>query len=246
MLVLIHLTIHHPTAGELSSLLCNTTTHASVPSASAYVQRSSSTAFTPLAGVSVDGVSIFNVNSANQVDPFYPTGGFSAEGADQCLSHPGGGGEFHYHVGSGCPLNPPANVSNCSPTIGCLNNVANYSIGMFSSYKTLTVIGIGKDGHIIYGPYLSSGARVTSGFDICNGMFHDSIGNYAYFVTNTYPYITGCFGPGNYPNFKPNCTTNPPASYTKSSYASSSSTSNDAISNVLSPIGSLVHSSHSS
>jgi hypothetical protein len=100
---------------------------------------------------------------------------------------------------------------------------------MFSSYKNLTVIGIAKDGHVIYGPYLSLGLQVTSGFYICNGMFYDSIGNYGYFATTTYPYITGCFGPGNYPSFAPICTTNPPAGYTKSSYATSFSTSNTSV-----------------
>ena len=225
------------TAGQLSNILCNITSQSTVPSTSNYVQYASTQSLSVTAGIAVDGVHIFNVNSANQVDPFYPTGGFTAEGADQCLSHPGGGGEFHYHSGSGCMLNPPSgNLSGCSPTIGCLNNVGPYSVGLFSSYRTLTVIGIAKDGHIIYGPYLSSGTQVTSGFDICNGMFHDSIGNYGYFATSTYPYITGCFGPGNYPNFLPNCTTNPPSSYTKSIYTSSSSTSNDAASNIPSSI----------
>lgn len=224
------------TAGQLSNILCNISSASSVPSPSNYVQRTTAQSMSVTAGIAVDGLHIFNVNSANQVDPFYPTGSFAAEGADQCLSHPGGGGEFHYHSGSGCMLNPPqGNVSNCSPQINCLNNVGPYSVSMFSSYRTLTVIGIAKDGHVIYGPYLSSGIQVTSGFDICNGMFYDSIGNYGYFSTNTYPYIIGCFGPGNYPSFLPNCTTNPPSAYTKSSYASSSSTStSDAMSTISS------------
>lgn len=50
-------------------------------------------------------------------------------------------------------------------------------------------------------------------------MFYDSMGNYAYFATRTYPYVVGCFGPGNYPTFLPNCTTNAPAAYNKSIYA---------------------------
>ncbi|UJR07703.1 hypothetical protein I4U23_011988 [Adineta vaga] len=213
-------------AGELSKLLCNISNHADVPTASSFVMYQSSMAMSVIAGVAIDGISIFNVNSANQVDPFYPNpSSYAAEGADQCLSHPGGGGELHYHIGSGCTVNPPSgNLTGCSPEIGCLNNIANYSVQTFSSLKTLTVIGIAKDGHVIYGPYLSSGTQVTSGFDICNGMFYDSIGNYGYFATSTYPYLTGCFGPGTYPNFKPNCTTNPATSYTKSSYANSSST----------------------
>jgi hypothetical protein len=89
-----------------------------------------------------------------------------------------------------------------------------------------------KDVHAIYSPYLSSSTKVRSGFDICNGMFYDSIGNYAYFATTTYPDITGCFEPGNYPNFLPNCTTNPPTSYIKSSFATSFSTSSGAALNI--------------
>jgi hypothetical protein len=62
-------------------------------------------------------------------------------------------------------------------------------------------------------------------------MFFDSIGNYGYFVTQTYPYITGCFGPGNYPTgISLNCTTNGPSTYTKSSYAVSFTTSSNSTS----------------
>ena len=211
------------TAAALTGIICNISTHSSVPSASAYVLKPNSMPINVLAGVALDGVSILNVNSINQVDPFYPPTGYSPEGADQCLSHPTGAGEFHYHIASGCILNPPqGNLSGCSPNIGCSTNVAGYSISSFSSYTRLTVIGIAKDGHVIYGPYTSSGTQVTSGFDICNGMFYDTIGNYGYFVTQTYPYITGCFGPGNYPSFKPNCTTNPANAYTMSTATSTS------------------------
>ncbi|CAF3754318.1 unnamed protein product [Adineta steineri] len=226
------------TTAAVSALLCNVTNQGSVPATSAYNRSQISTPQDALAGVAVDGVEILNANSANLVDPFYPAGGYPSEGADQCISHPAPtSGEYHYHVASGCMVNPPAgNLTGCGPDIGCLNNVANYSLKMFSSYKNLTVIGIAKDGHVIYGPYDSSGKQVTSGFDVCNGMFYDSIGNYAYFATTTYPYITGCFGPANYPNAKPNCTTNPAQSYTKSIYAASMSTSVATILNVSSSI----------
>ena len=217
---------HSPTTvAALNAIVCNISGQSTVPTASAFTLSQNSVPAGALAGIAVDGVSILNVNSLNNVDPFFPNpSSFGSEGADQCLSHPAGMGEYHYHVASGCMVNPPSgNLSNCSPNIGCLNNVGSYSVQMFSSYRTLTVIGIAKDGHVIYGPYTSAGVQVTSGFDICNGMFYDSIGNYGYFATSTYPYVTGCFGPGNYPSVKPNCTTNPAGSYTKSSYASSMS-----------------------
>ena len=217
------------TVTALSALNCNISSQTSVPTNSAYMESPGSTRLNVLAGVAIDGVNILNVNSMNQIDPFYPPAGFQPEGADQCLSHPAGNGEFHYHIASGCMVNPPqGNLTNCSPNIGCLNNVSGYSLQTFSSSKNLTVIGIAKDGHVIYGPYLSTGAQVTSGFDVCNGMFYDSIGNYGYFATTTYPYVTGCFGPGNYPNVTPNCTTNPATAYTKSSYAISFTTSNSS------------------
>lgn len=44
------------------------------------------------------------------------------------------------------------------------------------------------------GPYSSTGALHT-GLDVCNGKF-DSKLNYAYYATTTYPYLSGCFGPG--------------------------------------------------
>ncbi|CAF3513254.1 unnamed protein product [Rotaria sp. Silwood1] len=212
---------HNPTTeSQLNSILSNISNQASVPSASNYVSKSSSDSFNTLAGISVDGVTILNVNSANNVDPFYPAGNFTPESVDACLGHPNPSNNgYHYHIASGCALNPPTGkIASCKNTPACNASVANYTISTFSSYRTLTVIGIAKDGHVIYGPYNSNGQEVTSGFDICNGMFYDSIGNYAYFATRTYPYITGCFGPGNYPSVLPSCTTNKPKAYTKSSY----------------------------
>ncbi|CAF1240060.1 unnamed protein product [Rotaria sordida] len=209
------------TSSQLDSIVCNISSQASVPSVSNYVSYSSSGSFNTLAGICVDGVTILNVNSANNVDPFYPTGTYASELVDACLGHPNAASNgYHYHIASGCALNPPTGtIGSCKSTSACNASIANYSISKFSSYRTLTVIGIAKDGHVIYGPYDSTGAEVTRGFDICNGMVYDSIGNYAYFATRTFPYITGCFGPGNYPSFLPSCTTNKPAAYTKSIYA---------------------------
>jgi hypothetical protein len=62
--------------------------------------------------------------------------------------------------------------------------------------------------------------------------FYDSIGNYAYFATTKYPYVAGCMGPENYPSFQPKCTTNPAASYTKSSYAAAFSTASNVSTSV--------------
>ena len=209
------------TQSALSQLVCTLTNQANVPTASGYVNYGS-TDLSTTAGVSVDGVLIFNVDSANNIDPFYPPAGGTAEMVDSCLAHCQNTGMYHYHMASGCAVNPPTgSITSCARNYACGSSIANYSLTSFASYQTLTVIGIARDGHVIHGPYLSSNTRVTSGFDVCNGMFYDSIGNYAYFATSTYPYLTGCFGPGNYPSFGPNCTTNGVPSYTMSRFAMS-------------------------
>ena len=70
-------------------------------------------------------------------------------------------GTYHYHIGTGCALDPPSNpVSSCSSVSECSSNIANYSISLFNNYRSLNVIGIAKDGHAIYGPYDSTGTEV--------------------------------------------------------------------------------------
>ena len=228
------------TQAALSQLVCTLTNQANVPSASGYVNYGS-TGLSTTAGVSVDGVLIFNVDSANNIDPFYPPAGGSAEMVDSCLAHCQNTGIYHYHIASGCAVNPPTgNITACARNYACSSSIANYSLTSFASYQTLTVIGLARDGHAIYGPYLSASTRVTAGFDVCNGMFYDTIGNYAYFATSTYPYLTGCFGPGNYPSFGPNCTMNGVSSYTMSSFAMSFVSGNSNNSTVASTVSSTV------
>jgi hypothetical protein len=214
--------VHSPTSqSELDAIVCDITNQKSAPSSSNLVTYSTATPLETLAGVSIDNVAIFNVNSLEDVDPFYPPSGYAAEMVDACLAHPQANGVYHYHMASGCAVSPPSgNISTCSAITACSSDIASYSLTLFpSSAKKLTVIGIAKDGHVIYGPYLSNGKLITSGVDICNGMFYDSAGNYAYFATTKFPYITGCFGPGNYPSFGPSCTSNGYSSYSMSTFA---------------------------
>ena len=156
--------VHNPsTQAALYGIVCNISNQASPPSGSAYVNNMVSLSLTTVAGVSVDGVSIEYVNSANNIDPFYPPSNYTAETADQCLGHPNFGGVHHYHMASGCALNrPTGSLQPCSSISGCSSNISNYGISLFNSYRNLTVIGIAKDGHIIYGPYYSSGVEVSS------------------------------------------------------------------------------------
>ena len=90
-----------------------------------------------------------------------------------------------------------------------------------SAYRTgIVVVRRAKDGHLVYGPYQADGTLVTAGFDVCGGVWFDEDGDgapetYAYFATDTFPYYSGCFGPGNFPEHTPQCTTNPPAGYVR-------------------------------
>ncbi|CAF0727758.1 unnamed protein product [Adineta steineri] len=107
-------------------------------------------------------------------------------------------------------LNPPTNnILSCSSTSACNSNITPYSISTFNSYRNLNVIGIVKDEHHIYGSYDSNGTETTKGFDMCNGMFYDLIGNYIHFTTRTYSYIKEYFGPSNFSNVVLSYTTNP-------------------------------------
>ncbi len=77
----------------------------------------------------------------------------------------------------------------------------------------LDVVGIAKDGHIIYGVQNAAGAAWT-GYDYCNGIFLDGDNDgtkeeYSYVSTITFPYQVGCFGNANTPaTYAPECTTN--------------------------------------
>jgi hypothetical protein len=128
------------TVAVLNSLICNKSIQLIVPATSVYTQSAISMPLNALSGIAVDGVNIINVNNLEQVDAFYPPTIIRPEGADQCLSHPAENGEYHYHIASGCMVNPhPGNLIVRSPTIGCLNNVSNYSLQTLTSCKTLTV-----------------------------------------------------------------------------------------------------------
>lgn len=57
------------------------------------------------------------------------------------------------------------------------------------------IIGIAKDGHVLYGPHKADGSLWGCfDHDVCNGKFFDD-GHYAYVSTQTFPYTIGCWGP---------------------------------------------------
>jgi hypothetical protein len=57
------------------------------------------------------------------------------------------------------------------------------------------VVGLAKDGHVIYGPYNDYGELWScDDVDYCNGFFLDDT-SYGYASTTFFPYTVGCWGP---------------------------------------------------
>lgn len=70
------------------------------------------------------------------------------------------------------------------------------SVFTSASQKKKFVIGIAKDGHLIYGPFKSDGSLwQPCDVDICNGVIEGT--SYNYVATLFFPYTVGCWGPGN-------------------------------------------------
>ena len=210
------------TQDEVDALVCNITRHEAVPLSSGYALHGASNLHTSF-GTALDGMNLFNAMSADAADPFYPTtyntssgeskGSDVAEKIDACLEHPQATGIFHYHSMPPCMLNHSIDGSQPSNTIA---DIKSWMLTGFQASDGLLVMGVAKDGHLVYGPYQADGTLVTAGFDVCGGVWFDEDGDgapetYAYFATDTFPYYSGCFGPGNFPEHTPQCTTNPPA-----------------------------------
>lgn len=69
------------------------------------------------------------------------------------------------------------------------------------------MIGLAKDGRLIYGPFDENGKLWRAcDLDLCNGRIIN--GHYAYVATPYYPYLIGCWGPSNNITFQPSCTSN--------------------------------------
>lgn len=69
-------------------------------------------------------------------------------------------------------------------------------------------IGIALDGHIIWGPFKDETTVFDScDVDICNGRVIG--GQYGYVANIRHPYFVGCWGPGNFPEYRQQCTYNP-------------------------------------
>ena len=208
------------TQDEVNDALCDIQVHSAVPEESHFelLGRGSMRTTT---GIALDGIPYFNQMSADNVDPFYPawvppaTGRLPpVEAVDMCLGH---ATLYHYHMISPCVIAPGSQGDEPGPCRARGRNPCDPVEQAMSEYPAeLVVIGIAKDGHVMYGPYLSNGEEaVEAGLDVCNGAvgLAECDDSYAYFGTRTFPYLSGCFGAGGRPDFVPQCTTNGPSSY---------------------------------
>lgn len=84
-----------------------------------------------------------------------------------------------------------------------------YALSYYTNYaKTLTVLGMAKDGHIIVGPYDNDGNEYScKNLDACWGTYL-SDGSYAYIFNEKFPYGVNCFGAGGYNTYEATCSTN--------------------------------------
>jgi len=166
-------------------------------------------------GIAINGVAFQFANQIDQ-DPVYPINEANEQPLDICLGHNqrnSDSGMYHYHDISPC-INPNfldgKTMSECSSNSVCNNSKVGWKISGYEDWKYKKVIGIAKDGHVLYGPYDDSGQlwQIDS-VDCCNGAWFDN--DYFYVGTRWHPYSVGCHGPYSFPRndgLYPQCSTN--------------------------------------
>ena len=172
------------------------------------------------AGMALSGMHIFNALDAYNRDAVEN----EAQSLDSCYSHPQGSGILHYHYWSPCikaglgwaSTTSPSTLCRATTDQECMTDPQTYTLtsaksGQVPAFQDTSnfggLLGIARDGHIIVGPYNSSGTQWTcDDHDICNGAFID--GQYVYVSTGTFPYLVGCWGPGPQQTFQASCSTN--------------------------------------
>ena len=167
---------------------------------------------TTASGIAISGANIFNALAAGNED--------AVENEwvtlDQCLTHPTPFGEYHYHMWSPCAHKGNGWASTsvapdmCKDLDACRSDPIGFAVekgwSNVSAYGYGDIVGISRDGHMIYGPYNADGDFWgCSQHDVCNGAFVE--GNYVYVSTKEFPYILGCFGPGPQQSYTVSCTT---------------------------------------
>jgi hypothetical protein len=142
----------------------------------------------------------------HQEDPVYPITVVNEQPLDLCLGHNqqnSESGMYHYHDISPC-LNPAflqgKTMTDCASDAACNEDITTWALSGYEGMKAKTVIGIAKDGHVLYGPYDDSGELwQTNDVDACNGAWSADRSDYFYVGTRWHPYLVGCLGPSNFP-----------------------------------------------
>ena len=144
--------------------------------------------------IALSGGYIFNGVDAEHLDT-------SAEEAlDQCLSETTEFGRFHYRSWSHCASSDGSAPSDQAPghcDEACAADPTSFAVsqGLGEGADYRAVVGLARDGHLVYGPYNSNGDLWScSEHDICNGAFMED-GSYAYVSTAAFPYVASCWGP---------------------------------------------------
>jgi hypothetical protein len=117
-----------------------------------------------------------------------------------------------YRSLSPCLKSPPTSTTPGENTsVTALSKLGElYEENWISTSNYGNVVGIAKDGHVIFGPYNANGELwACDDLDFCNGFFLTDT-SYAYASTTFFPYTVGCWGPadGQLGDFTPSCTTN--------------------------------------
>merc|ERR1711898_42313 len=144
---------------------------------------------------------------------------------DECGGHTQDAGQYHHHAMNWCGF---ANVvddpspwtasydsdDDGVPDSGFISTDGRTFTQMmgqgFPMANGMTVIGLVRDGHILYGPVGADGKYVYNGVDTCNGIGYSNGGtkSYVYHASLTYPYTVGCWGPAGYASNAASCSCN--------------------------------------
>ena len=75
-------------------------------------------------------------------------------------------------------------MAECTSHTECSSSIVQWALSGFASMQTKTVVGIAKDGHVLYGPY-DDGAKLweTSDVDPCNGAWSDDASDFFFVVS---------------------------------------------------------------
>jgi hypothetical protein len=171
-------------------------------------------------GVALNGVPIHaGLSEKNSLDFYSPksSGVVSRMTVDECLGAVNSAtyntNFYHYYSFSPCMLagglSARTQINLCDANSDCAKNYLQFAqLNTAGTYRRLDFIGIAKDGHMIVGPFKSTGTLwQPCDVDICNGVVINN--QYVYVSTLFFPYTVGCWGPASASStYAPSCSSN--------------------------------------